>query len=196
MSETKISSGISRTTFIAGILIAIILSSVLSTLIALQFAKGPKGDKGDTGPQGIQGLTGPAPVFAQWDVHWKTLSGALQWGGEVGTSIFAGRFDYNWGGGQVFSTYSTYIGFQATMQIKMQRDGPVNFTIGSDDSSSLFLDGSLIIDNPGSHPYRTRSTIRSSLSQGFHTLTLWYIQATGGSEASFDCDSDLLVWSG
>jgi hypothetical protein len=193
MSETKISSGISKTTFIVGLLIAIVLSSAFSTLIALQFAKGPKGDKGD---KGDTGPLGPVSVFAQWDVHWKTITGDYKWGGEVGTSKFAGRFYYNWGGGPMFSGYSTYIGFVATMQIKMQRDGPVNFIIGSDDSSWLYLDGVLIIDNGGLHPYQTRSILKSDLSQGFHTLTLSYIQVTGGSEASFDCDSDLLVWSG
>jgi len=57
-----ISLGISSRTFIAGIIIAILASSALSTTVATQLAvgpKGPKGDKGDTGPQGSTGPQGP-----------------------------------------------------------------------------------------------------------------------------------------
>jgi len=55
-------AGISRKTFIVGLIIAIAASSSLSTVITTQWARGPegpKGDKGDTGLQGIQGLQGP-----------------------------------------------------------------------------------------------------------------------------------------
>lgn len=63
----EISLGISNKTFIAGLIIAILASSMLSTAVATQWAviQGPKGDKGDTGPQGpqgpqgLQGETGP-----------------------------------------------------------------------------------------------------------------------------------------
>ena len=69
-------SGISMTMFIAGIIIAILASSALSTVIATQFAvgtqgptglqgeqgpqgpEGPKGDTGDAGPQGPEGDAG------------------------------------------------------------------------------------------------------------------------------------------
>lgn len=152
--------------FIVGLIIAILASSCISTLVAMQWAviQGPKGDKGDTGeqgPQGEQGLqgpqgpggdTGPAGedgrevVFAQWDVTWKTLTGDLQWGAEVGTSTFCSTFDYDWGGGAIFLGYDDYLGFEATMQVKMQRDGPVTFTIGSDDGSKLLINGILRID--------------------------------------------------
>jgi len=68
MSEAKSLAGISRTTFITGLIIAIAASSLLSTVIVTQWARGPegpqglKGDKGDTGtqgPRGAQGLQGP-----------------------------------------------------------------------------------------------------------------------------------------
>ena len=52
---------VSRNTFLMGIIIAILASSLLSTVISSQLAvgpQGPKGDKGDTGPQGEQGPTG------------------------------------------------------------------------------------------------------------------------------------------
>ena len=61
------SSNVSRTTFIAGFIVAILVSSALSTVIVTQWIiepqgsvglQGPKGDKGDQGPQGIQGPPG------------------------------------------------------------------------------------------------------------------------------------------
>jgi len=55
---------VSRRTFLIGLAIAILASTVLSTVVSTQWAliKGPKGDKGNTGaqgPQGIQGDQGP-----------------------------------------------------------------------------------------------------------------------------------------
>lgn len=59
--------GISRTVFIVGLVIAILVSSLISVVAVTQmpFIKGPKGDKGDKGdtgaigPQGAQGSQGP-----------------------------------------------------------------------------------------------------------------------------------------
>jgi len=53
MSQT-----ISRTVFAAGIIIAILAASIVSTGISMELAKGPKGDKGDTGATGAQGSQG------------------------------------------------------------------------------------------------------------------------------------------
>ena len=83
--------GISTTMFISGIVLAILVSSALSTVIATQFAvgpqgpmgpQGPKGDTGDRGPQGIQGVQGatgpegPAGGFGapDYDSGWVPLS--------------------------------------------------------------------------------------------------------------------------
>ena len=54
-------AGVSRKTFIAGVIVAILASSALSTVVATQLVagpQGPKGDKGDAGPQGEQGIQG------------------------------------------------------------------------------------------------------------------------------------------
>lgn len=61
VSEGKSLAGISRRTFIVGLIIAILASSLISTLVSTQWAmiQGLKGDKGDTGQQGPQGETGP-----------------------------------------------------------------------------------------------------------------------------------------
>jgi len=207
MTEAK-NLGISKTVFIVGLIAAILASSLISAVIVTQFptVKGPKGDKGDkgdtgdtgaTGPQGIQGLKGDSgdeTVFAQWDVHWKTLTGDLQWGSEVGTSQFCSTFDYNWGSGTLFLGYDDYIGFDATMQVKMQRNGPVTFIVGSDDGVRLYVDDVLQIDDWGSHSYRTTSKI-INLSQGTHSLTLRYYEVTAGARVFFECDSDVLMWN-
>ena len=207
MSEGR-TPGISTTTFVAGLIIAIVAASLISTVIATQWAiglQGPKGDKGDTGPQGEQGLPGSKGdkgdkgepgsmvLFAQWSVSWRTITGDLEWGAEVGTSKFCSTFDHDWGDGIIFLGYDDYVGFRATMQVKMERDGPVTFRIGSDDGSELYIDGIKKIDNWGSHMYRTRSTT-IDLSQGSHTLTLWYYDLTGVARVSFDCDLDILMW--
>lgn len=52
--------GISTTIFIVGLVIAILVSSALSTLITTQFAIGPQGPEGPEGATGVQGLTGSA----------------------------------------------------------------------------------------------------------------------------------------
>ena len=100
MPEEKESVGISRTTFIIGIVAAILAASLLSTVIAMQWAivQGPKGDRGDTGPQGEQGLQGPrgpagpageipynatyydpppVPAYAPVPTHWEDM-GSIQ----------------------------------------------------------------------------------------------------------------------
>ncbi len=62
MCAEKNLTGISRTTFLAGLVAAILVSSLLSVAVTTQWAKGPQGDKGDTGDIGPQGLTGPSGI--------------------------------------------------------------------------------------------------------------------------------------
>lgn len=205
MSKTSV--GVSKGFFVGGLIATLILSVILSYGVLV--AVGPqKGEKGDTGPQGLQGeqgLQGPQGpqgeqgkdgrevVFAEWDVHWRTLTGDLEWGAEVGTSKFSATFDYNWGTGTIFLGYDDYIGFQATMQVKMQRDGPVTFTVGSDDGIRFYIDGGKKIDDYTQHGYRTRS-ITIYLSEGTHVLSLHYYEVGSYARVSFDCDLDVLMW--
>jgi hypothetical protein len=208
MTEAK-NLGISKTVFIVGLIAAILASSLISAVIVTQFptVKGPKGDKGDkgdtgdtgaTGPQGIQGLKGDSgdeTVFAQWDVHWRTLTGDYKWGAEVGTNQFSPNFFYNWGSGIIFLGYDDWVGFEATMQIKVQRNGPITFTVGADDECTFYIDGGLRINLSQRLSYRTQSIIANDLSQGFHTLTLAYSESYGLAAVSFACDSDVLMWN-
>lgn len=201
MTETK-SVGISRTMFIVGLIAAILASSLISAVIVTQLPKaiGSKGDKGDTGDTGAtgatgpQGPTGPATNFARWNLTWYTLTGTLQWGASVGTSTWGAVFDYNFGTNPLFGGYSQYIGFQGTMTINKQRDGPVHFVIGSDDGGRLYVDGALWIDRWGDNPY-TQSSVVRDLSSGLHTLTFWYYNHAGPAGVYFNCDPDLLMWN-
>ena len=61
MSPEEKSVGISKNMFIIGLLIAIVASTLVSTIVVTQLltVQGPKGDKGDTGSQGLQGEQGP-----------------------------------------------------------------------------------------------------------------------------------------
>jgi hypothetical protein len=52
---------VSRTVLVAGVVIAILTSSIIGMVVSSQLSFGPKGDKGDvgtTGPQGQQGIQG------------------------------------------------------------------------------------------------------------------------------------------
>jgi len=70
--------GVSKMMFVTGIIIAILLSSALSTVLAIQLAvgpqgpigqQGPKGDKGDQGIQGLIGPQGPQGVTGPQGIH-------------------------------------------------------------------------------------------------------------------------------
>ncbi len=188
------------------IIIAVILSIIFSSLCTsgiiigipgmremLRGPQGPEGEQGPIGPKGDKGEPAPKIVFARWEVHWYTLKLTQQWDKEVGISTFSPIFDYNWGTKTIFSEYSELIGFEAFMQVNIQRNGPVTFTIGSDDGSRLFVDGIEIINNWDSHLYLTKSTT-INLSQGLHTLTLHYYNVASYARASFSCDLDVLMW--
>ncbi len=58
MAEMKSSAGISRGMFVAGIVVAILISGLASTVASMMLSVGPKGDIGETGLQGVQGSQG------------------------------------------------------------------------------------------------------------------------------------------
>jgi hypothetical protein len=68
MSPEEKSIGISKNMFIVGLLVAIVASTLISTIVVTQLGaiQGPKGDtglQGEQGPQGNVGPAGPAGVF-------------------------------------------------------------------------------------------------------------------------------------
>lgn len=211
--------GISKKTFIVGLIIAILASSMVSVgaVTQLPFIKGPKGDKGDkgdtgaTGPQGPQGPqgpkgeqgpqgpAGPATTFAKWSLTWYTLTGDLKWGASIGTSEFPSTFAYDWLDGAIFLGYDDYVGFVATMQVKMQRSGggSVTFLLGADDDVRLSVDGSQILSATNQWGGIVTGGIGKTiyLNEGMHTLTLQYYEVGGYARVMFDCDSDILQWT-
>jgi hypothetical protein len=61
MPKTRSCLGISTIMFVAGLVIAILVASAISTVVSMQFIagpQGPQGEKGDSGPQGEQGPQG------------------------------------------------------------------------------------------------------------------------------------------
>lgn len=189
-------------TIVTAVLLSVALSSLFTVGVItgvpqiremLRGPQGPEGEQGPIGPKGEQGDPGPGIVFAEWEVHWYTLTLSMQWGEELGTSTFSPVFDYDWGARNVYLDYSEMIGFEASMRVKLQRDGPVSFTIGSDDGSRLYVDGVERIDNWDAHLYQTKSTT-IDLAQGTHTLELHYYNVASYARASFSCDPDILMW--
>jgi len=188
MNELK-SAGVPKTIFVVGLIAAILVSSLVAavTMTQLPTAKG-------------QQPTQASLVIAQWTVIWKGLTGDLNWAGDLGTSKFCSTFDYNWGTGDLFyngvTYYYDYVGFYAYMRIYKTRDGPVTFTVGADDSYWLYIDGVTWIKDWTTGGYRTTQKTLNYLSQGFHTLELYYKEKTSYARVTFSCDSDLLMWLG
>jgi len=196
MSENNIKNTLMYS-LIATLILSIVINYGLASMIIKQGPQGPKGDagpQGPVGPKGEKGDPGTSVVYAKWNVTWMTIDEDGQWGPPVGSSEFCSTFDYYWGFENVFSIYPDYIGFQATMQVVMSRDGPVSFTVGSDDGSKLLVDGIEIINLWGGHEYITES-ITIILGRGTHTLTLWYHEDIWEARVSFNCDSDILMWT-
>jgi hypothetical protein len=65
MSEGKNILGISKKTFLAGLIVAVLFSSTISVLASMQFAvlRGPRGEKGDQGLQGPPGTDANAKAY-------------------------------------------------------------------------------------------------------------------------------------
>jgi hypothetical protein len=192
-------------TIVTAVLLSVVLSSLFTAgvmtgipqmrelLRGPQGPQGPQGEQGPVGPKGDKGDPSPKIVFAQWEVDWYTLTLFLQWDEKVGASAFSPVFDYSWGTRNLFHEYSDMIGFEAYMQVKLQREGPVTFTIGSDDGSRLYIDGVEWINDWDSHLYHTKS-VTVELGQGFHVLKLQYYDVSSYARASFSCDQDILMW--
>lgn len=62
--------------------------------------------------------------------------------------------------------------------VRCPRDADYTFYTNSDDGSQLFIDGTLIVDNGGSHAMREKEA-RVRLSSGDHDLRLDFIQGEG-----------------
>lgn len=78
------------------------------------------------------------------------------------------------------------IEFSATLEVPA--DGEWHFATRSDDGSWLWIDGELVVDNPGMKP-TTRKDGSRKLSKGPHALRVAYTQGGGGAKLQ-------VLWSG
>ncbi|RME27942.1 MAG: cytochrome c1, partial [Candidatus Zixiibacteriota bacterium] len=69
--------------------------------------------------------------------------------------------------------------FEGFLQVR--RKGRYTFFVGSDDGAKLYLDGRLVVNNDGEHPFSIKSR-KVMLSPGPHPLVLEFAQVSGGAE--------------
>ncbi|CAJ1365276.1 unnamed protein product [Effrenium voratum] len=75
---------------------------------------------------------------------------------------------------------STHFAVRWTGYITVQSSGDYTFYLGSDDGSQLFLDGSLVVDNDGTHGFRTRTSVPQTLAaHSMHMVTVLFFQTIG-----------------
>ncbi|HEX5214278.1 MAG TPA: PA14 domain-containing protein [Vicinamibacterales bacterium] len=82
---------------------------------------------------------------------------------------------------QVAHWFETDYSVEWTGVIEIRQDGPHRFFLDSDDGSALWIDGSLVVDNLGSHSLRRIEGTRQ-LTRGFHALRLRYMQEGGRAQ--------------
>jgi hypothetical protein len=132
--------------------------------------------------------------YMQWEITWYTLTINREWAAPIGTVTWSPTFSCWWGTGDLYGGYNEGIGFQATANFYLERDGIYTFTLGSDDGSKLSIDGNTVIDlwYDGNHADKTKLLW---LSAGWHEASLLYYDWTGNAWIHLDVDKgDLLQW--
>ncbi|MDO8428275.1 MAG: PA14 domain-containing protein [Candidatus Diapherotrites archaeon] len=134
-------------------------------------------------------------VRTQWNLTWYGVNGnnELMYDGPMGTQTWDAKIDYDWAGNPIYNGEDDYIGFVGNSRIYVPTERPVQFVLGSDDGSILYVDGQVVISNWGSHSfYQSQKTI--TLSAGYHNLELRYYQTYGNSRLYFDTDDSVIEW--
>ncbi|MCA8987642.1 MAG: PDZ domain-containing protein, partial [Planctomycetaceae bacterium] len=67
--------------------------------------------------------------------------------------------------------------------LEIPHDKAIQFVLGSDDGSRLILDGKMVIENDGHHPYQEESCWMR-LEPGFHSIRLEYLEWHGDASLS------------
>ncbi|MGO9481476.1 MAG: alpha-L-arabinofuranosidase C-terminal domain-containing protein [Candidatus Kryptoniota bacterium] len=70
-------------------------------------------------------------------------------------------------------------GVQYDGYIKLPKGGSYTFYLNSDDGSSLYIDGDLVVSNDGQHAPEERAGI-AFLTAGYHEIKVTFFQASGG----------------
>lgn len=71
-----------------------------------------------------------------------------------------------------------------TGSLKIDKPGNYVFFLESDDGSRLYIDGKLIVDNPGSHPMEKKQGA-ATLAPGQHDIKIEFFQGNGGMGCKF-----------
>jgi PEP-CTERM motif len=72
--------------------------------------------------------------------------------------------------------------------------GTVSFTLGSDDDSFIYIDGTLIGQNPGVHAVTTVEFTSPTLTSGAHTIEVFYDDRQNvAASLSLSADSDITI---
>ena len=78
-----------------------------------------------------------------------------------------------------------YFGYDFNGLIKVEEDGIYQFTLTSDDGSSLFIDGKLVLSNDNAHDPVTKSG-PAPLKAGVHNIRLLYFEDCNGQTLSLE----------
>lgn len=74
-----------------------------------------------------------------------------------------------------------HFGYEFSCWITVPETGIYKVAVGSDDGAALWIDGTLVVDNDGSHSFREK-TGKAHLEKGFHKLDLKYFDSTHGQK--------------
>ncbi|MBI4310979.1 MAG: PKD domain-containing protein [Chloroflexi bacterium] len=126
---------------------------------------------------------------AEWKAAWYDTLPSGARGPLLGEQTFPALLSLDTAG-EVFQGRSVNLQMEATMDIAVQRSGPVAFTAGGDEGFRLFVDGALVLEGLDG----AEQSSKVSLTPGIHTLQLRFIQASGRARLSFKAGADVLQW--
>lgn len=128
------------------------------------------------GPDGLPVTTGGVSDFnGAGEITWWSPSfnaNVTQTGTGIITLPYASNmYPPDSTGGNDFTAFETA---KFTGNFSLAGPGTVTFTLGSDDDTFLYVDGTLVVQNPGVHGVSSATNTSGMLSAGSHSLTLFY----------------------
>jgi len=118
-----------------------------------------------------------------WNVTWYHVTDQFGgWGAQMGTQTLSPNFHLTT---VSYAGENLHLGFKASTTFELTQESTINFVIGSDDGSVLYVDGVEQINMWLLQSYDTSST-NLQLTAGAHRLEMWFYQWEGGAEASFE----------